>query len=136
MYPSAGASLQLVPMIIGACSSHKERKALLNSRYELQARTSGGFLKLDNGKIIEISSNDGNIKLVEISKISSNFDLEEEDIFCIMSYSSVENYGRIINMRYLFDKAGNIITLKIETSTHCIQINATTSFDGLEILVM
>ena len=64
------------------------------------------FLKLDNGKIIEISSNDGNIKLVEISKISSNFDLEEEDIFCIMS------------------------------STHCIQINATTSFDGLEILVM
>jgi hypothetical protein len=53
-----------------------------------------------------------------------------------MSYSSVENYGRIINMRYLFDKAGNIITLKIETSTHCIQINATTSFDGLEILVM
>jgi len=83
------------------------------------------FLKLDNGKIIEISSNDGNIKLVEISKISSNFDLEEEDIFCIMSYSSVENYGRIINMRYLFD-----------TSTHCIQINATTSFDGLEILVM
>ena len=94
------------------------------------------FLKLDNGKIIEISSNDGNIKLVEISKISSNFDLEEEDIFCIMSYSSVENYGRIINMRYLFDKVGNIITLKIETSTHCIQINATTSFDGLEILVM
>jgi len=82
------------------------------------------FLKLDNGK------------LVEISKISSNFDLEEEDIFCIMSYSSVENYGRIINMRYLFDKVGNIITLKIETSTHCIQINATTSFDGLEILVM
>lgn len=94
------------------------------------------FLKLDKGKIIEISSNDGNIKLVEISKISSNFDLEEEDIFCIMSYSSIENYGRIINMRYLFDKAGNIITLKIETSTHCIQINATTSFDGLEILVM
>lgn len=94
------------------------------------------FLKLDNGKIIEISSNDGNIKLVEISKISTNFDLEEEDIFCIMSYSSVENYGRIINMSYLFDKAGNIITLKIETSTHCIQINATTSFDGLEILVM
>ena len=94
------------------------------------------FLKLDNGKIIEISSNDGNIKLVEISKISSNFDLEEEDIFCIMSYSSVKNYGRIINMSYLFDKAGNIITLKIETSTHCIQINATTSFDGLEILVM
>ena len=42
MYPSAGASLQLVPMIIGACSSHKEPKALLNSRYELQARTSGG----------------------------------------------------------------------------------------------
>jgi len=82
------------------------------------------FLKLDNGKIIEISSNDGNIKL------------EEEDIFCIMSYSSIENYGRIINMRYLFDKAGNIITLKIETSTHCIQINGTTSFDGLEILVM
>ena len=41
------------------------------------------------------------------------------------------------NSRYgLFDKAGNIITLKIETSTHCIQINATTSFDGLEILVM
>jgi len=35
------------------------------------------FFKLDNGKIIEISSNDGNIKLVEISKISSNFDLEE-----------------------------------------------------------
>ena len=94
------------------------------------------FLKLDNRKIIEISSNDGNIKLVEISKISSNFDLEEEDIFCIMSYSSVENYGKIINMRYLFDKAGNIITLKIETSTHCIQINATTSFDGLEILLM
>ncbi|WP_424656648.1 hypothetical protein [Capnocytophaga granulosa] len=26
----------------GACSSHKEPKALLNSRYELQARTSGG----------------------------------------------------------------------------------------------
>ena len=94
------------------------------------------FLKLDNGKIIEISSNDGNIKLVEISKISSNFDLEEEDIFCIMSYSSVENYGKIITMRYLFDKAGNIITLKTETPTHCIQINATTSFDGLEILVM
>jgi len=42
MYPSAGASLQLVPMIIGACSSHKEPKALLNSRYKLQARTSGG----------------------------------------------------------------------------------------------
>ena len=94
------------------------------------------FLKLDNGKIIEISSNDGNIKLVETPKINCNFDLEEEDIFCIMSYSSVKNYGRIINMSYLFDKAGNIITLKIETSTHCIQINATTSFDGLEILVM
>ena len=94
------------------------------------------FLKLDNGKIIEISSNDGNIKLVEISKISSNFDLEEEDIFCIMSYSSIENYGRIINMRYLFDKAGNIITLKIETSTHCIQINATTSFEGLDISII
>ena len=28
----------------GACSSHKEPKALLNSRYELQARTSGGKL--------------------------------------------------------------------------------------------
>ena len=27
----------------GACSSHKEPKALLNSRYELQARTSGEF---------------------------------------------------------------------------------------------
>ncbi|WP_314150193.1 hypothetical protein [Capnocytophaga granulosa] len=26
----------------GACSSHKEPKALLNSRYELQARTSEG----------------------------------------------------------------------------------------------
>ena len=90
------------------------------------------FLKLDNGKIIEISSNDGNIKLVETPKINCNFDLEEEDIFCIMSHSPIENYGRI----YLFDKAGNIITLKIETSTHCIQINATTSFDGLEILVM
>ena len=42
------------------------------------------FLKLDNGKIIEISSNDGNIKLVETPKINCNFDLEEEDIFCIM----------------------------------------------------
>lgn len=39
-------------------------------------------------------------------------------------------------MRYLFDKAGNIITLKIETSTHCIQINATTSFEGLDISII
>ena len=90
------------------------------------------FLKLDNGKIIEISSNDGNIKLVETPKINCNFDLEEEDIFCIMSHSPIENYGRI----YLFDKAGNIITLKIETSTHCIQINATTSFEGLDISII
>ena len=39
-------------------------------------------------------------------------------------------------MRYLFDETGNVVTLKIETSSHRIQINATTSFDGLEILVM
>jgi len=39
-------------------------------------------------------------------------------------------------MRYLFDETGNVVTLKIETSSHRIQINATTSFEGLEILVM
>lgn len=54
------------------------------------------FLKLDNGKIIDISSNDGNIKLVETPKINCNFDLEEEDLFCIMSHSPIENYGRIM----------------------------------------
>ena len=94
------------------------------------------FLKLDNGKIIEISSNDGNIKLVETPKINCNFDLEEEDIFCIMSHSPIENYGRIIDMRYLFDETGNVVTLKIETSSHRIQINATTSFAGLEISII
>ena len=94
------------------------------------------FLKLDNGKIIEISSNDGNVKLVETPKINCNFDLEEEDIFCIMSHSPIENYGRIIDMRYLFDETGNLVTLKIETSSHRIQINATTSFEGLDISII
>ena len=33
--PLAGASLQLVPIILRACSSHKEPKPLLSSRHKL-----------------------------------------------------------------------------------------------------
>ena len=53
-----------------------------------------------------------------------------------MSHSTIENYGRIIDMRYLFDETGNVVTLKIETSSHHIQINATTSFEGLDISII
>ena len=39
-------------------------------------------------------------------------------------------------MRYLFDETGNVVTLKIETSSHRIQINAITSFEGLDISII
>ena len=42
--PLAGASLQLVPMIMELVAPIKEPKALLNSRHELQARASRGSL--------------------------------------------------------------------------------------------
>ena len=40
--PLAGASLQLVPMIMELVAPIKEPKALLNNRHELQARASRG----------------------------------------------------------------------------------------------
>ena len=48
------------------------------------------FLKLDNGKIIEISSNDGNIKLVETPKINCNFDLDCEPDYLFGHLANIE----------------------------------------------
>ena len=40
---SAGGSLQLVPNDYGACSSHKEPKALLDSRHEYKLAPAEGL---------------------------------------------------------------------------------------------
>ena len=91
------------------------------------------FLKLDNGKIIEFSANYGDIKVRKIPQIQCNFDIEEGDIFCIMPFSTIENYGVITDFQNKFDKKGNVIQVIIKTTDYFIVLDAISSFEGFEI---
>lgn len=93
------------------------------------------FLMLDNGQIIELYSGYGNIKLNKIKEIKCNFDIEDEDIFCLTSFSK-EDYGTIEDIKTYSDTKGNICKIEIKTDIKDIILDASSSFNGFKINII
>ncbi len=85
------------------------------------------YLKLGDDNYILLTSNDGNISVDNKKHIECNFDIEDEDLFTISSFSKSE-YGLISKMDLFYDDNSNLVSVGIEISEN----NNYIFFDALD----
>ncbi len=90
------------------------------------------YLKLEDNSYILLSSNDGSISIENKEYIECNFDIEEEDLFTISSYSKSE-YGTISKVDLFYDSNSNLISLGIEINKSKYLLFDSLDFDGFKI---
>jgi len=89
------------------------------------------YLKLEDNNYILLTSNDGNISIEKKDHIECSFDIEEEDIFTISSFSK-SDYGLISKIDFFYDYNSNLISVGIEISENYILFDSL-NFDGFAI---
>jgi hypothetical protein len=103
----------------------------INSTYFFRPMNWWVYLIMDKN-IIELFSGDGNILIKKIEVINCNFDIEDDDIFTLTSFTK-EDIGLMQNIEYYYDDDKNLVKILIFTSNLMIEFDAL-SLDGFQIL--